>query len=523
MSEDVTRPFRYHDEARRLGEELVSIEVVAPKLAAHDGMGRIARGETALAGIPANQAAAVAAVPSELQKRELQQKLQTLLDRKQRKVASFVGEAKKLANPSAPDVALSAMTSGTGMSGVERPSGMDMRLESVHQGPAANLFAAGLKALREGHGKKIAASRLDKEVAKGNVRYQDAVPMQWYDPRDPKSVSRQQQMSGTNLAPSALHRKRNLDDAIVRNTYARAGVAKREVAVRGLAGNTPAQLGAPHSPQRMINQQALLDSTVHSKFLPGAGPAMTQGEVYVPRESGQFLRGITNPMTAQQAINATEPFSFNGSLPAHQPVDKTLTRAVLDHEQGERNVLLGHRKQKVDGKDVAALHPHATHLGVEPTMREAIITKGDVEAQGVFKKLRGHGDDAQLQAILRNAGHHPDAPIPIGGRVHRAIEKRLEKGKAHLSSDFIGNLERGVAQIAPENRPHIATASTAAERLSAYNQRASGALRGLMPRARNFMASRPGKLLGGAGAAGVAGIGAFYGGRRLLNRQDARA
>jgi hypothetical protein len=155
MEEPVMKPWRYHDAARELGESLADIKMPEPVKAASRSTGaldRIASGDTAFKGMAASREAAAASAPEELQKNELKKKLQALLATKRDKVAArraavddFIEKA-KLANPSSPDVTLNAMTSGNGMPAEDKPA--VTRREGVHQGPAANFLAAGLKALK---------------------------------------------------------------------------------------------------------------------------------------------------------------------------------------------------------------------------------------------------------------------------------------------------------------------------------------------------------------------------------------
>jgi hypothetical protein len=157
MEGQSTRAWRYHDDARLFDESLAEIKVAEPKRKEPDvgGMDRIAKGETALASMPAERAAALASVPSTLQKHELKQKLQTLLAKKQSKVAEFI-EASKQANLGSPEITLNAMSSGNGSPMEGRVDEAKLTRAAMHQGPAADLLAAGLKALK-GEQPKIAA------------------------------------------------------------------------------------------------------------------------------------------------------------------------------------------------------------------------------------------------------------------------------------------------------------------------------------------------------------------------------
>lgn len=501
------RPFRYHDEARRLGEALAEIKVAAPVVRPNQGMDLIAKGKTALATVSENAATAVAGVPAELQKQELQAKLQKLLDKKQKKVASFLAEARKYANPMVPDVSAAAMTSGNGTPTapqVEQP----VRLSGAQQGPAANLIARQLRERNEQF--KAAASRLDKEVAKGNVRYQDVTPMKWYDPRDPKAVHRAEAMSAAPVSDQALERTRRLNDAKFRNAHAVAG--RVDFGAEAAARRTDT---GPHSPGRMAMQDRAEQRSLRNKFLPGAGPAMHKGEVFVPEESGQFLRAATNPMQAHNAVQATDPiFGDKSKLPKRIGADSTLNQAILEHERGERSAWKNPRKIKgPDGAEAHVYHPHATHFGVEPTMRENIALQGDPEAQKIFGKVRRMGgDDAVVQDMMRNHGAHPNAPLPIGGRAQRRLEDALAKKKSLLTSPGIAQTVTHAKEMGINENSVAATLSTKAERAAAQSQRARQFLRGLAPRGVNFLKSRPGKV---TAVGSLIGAGGLYGAHRM--------
>lgn len=143
------KPWRYNDEARVLDESLADIKVAQPVRREPDigGLDRIISGNTALASLPAEHAAAQAGVPNALKEHAVRQKLRSLLAEKQKKVASFL-ERMKRADLMLPDITPSQMTSGTGQP-IEQDRDRDIKLQrlTANQGPAANLIAAGLKAL----------------------------------------------------------------------------------------------------------------------------------------------------------------------------------------------------------------------------------------------------------------------------------------------------------------------------------------------------------------------------------------
>jgi hypothetical protein len=147
-----TRPWRYDDEARRLGESLVEIKLAEPKRPEPDvgALDRIASGQMPLASIPADRAAAIAGVPRDMQKEEVRERLRGLLSHRQAKVASFiVGAARlKLATSDTGYITPAEMTAG-GTGPAPGGGSTATKHEGAHQGPAANLIASGLKAINK--------------------------------------------------------------------------------------------------------------------------------------------------------------------------------------------------------------------------------------------------------------------------------------------------------------------------------------------------------------------------------------
>lgn len=418
MSEQ--KPFRYHDEARAFGESLAEIKVAEPKKSppATGALERIAAGKTAFEGMQASRDAAAAAAPDELQTHELKRKLTTLLQQKRKHAATahagvdaFIADAEKLANPYAPDVPLSAMTSGNGATTIENDRPAVARREGIHQGPAANLIAAGLKAAKQ---QKTAASRLDKEVARGTVGYHQvdpSIPTSLGRSGFGKGLSRISANAPAEAAPAAVDRRRALNSALFRNQHATGTALKNEM----LPGLGPATLA-----------------------IPGQIPV-----VYAPDTAGQFMRSASGGSFGKFRAGAgtVKP----ELLPVRKPVDATLNHAVMQHELGERSLATGN-----------AFHLNASHFGVEPIVRENLALVGDPEAQRAMGKLRqGHSDDKLVQRLSRQVGAHPNSPIPLGGKQHKALTGALERnaGKLHKGTKQM-TIQRAV-QAAMVDPAHV--------------------------------------------------------------------
>lgn len=100
-------------------------------------------------------------------------------------------------------------------------------------------------------------------------------------------------------------------------------------------------------------------------------------------------------------------------------IDPSVTYGTLQHELGEA----------VEGGR-AKLTPFASHLGVEPILREQLATQGDAIASKLFHKLRQQDPaDAHVQKLIRQVGGTPGAPVPLEGKQHRALVRLLSDPK----------------------------------------------------------------------------------------------
>lgn len=249
---------------------------------------------------------------------------------------------------------------------------------------------------------KLAASRLDKEIAAGRLRYSDVMPgipdSYQGSEAEPglKRWLRDQMSAPAEVAPEALARRRALNQKL----YA-------------------ARFAHPDVP----------GVTMQKKLMPGLGAGMVVNQVFAPEESARFARTLEKPYGPYRALGST----LHPALPKHlltesAPQDATMNRAILEHELGEANTM--HRA--TTRKGMAA--PFASHLGSEPIIRENLAALGDPAAQAAIAQMRQrHPDDAYVQRLIRQAGGTPDAPIPLHGRQHRAIEAALAKHPEQLA------------------------------------------------------------------------------------------
>ena len=515
--------FRYHDEARKLGEGLVDIELTPPPPRAPDeGLMRIAQGDTAFASVEARKFAAIAAVPGELQKTEVKRRLELLLQKEQQKkaardgaLARFCAEAVKEGSPLIPTVGPSAMTDGSGYEGQQsvRDEARPVGARGDSQGPAADFFAVALRQQRE-ESQKIAASRMDKELKAGRISFKDLGyedPDTFGGPATRKSHLQKVRNDMWDAAPVSKERAEQLyklDEKLFNNQSLRSEKARKA----GWGELSPTR-GEAFSPERALSRQHAMDAATHQKFFPGAGPATFGGNVYTPKETGQWMRAIAKGDEASREGAGRALRGDMSGLPAQQGMDHTINRAVLAHEKGERSVLMGGNREQIPGaaagKTRPVYHPHASHMGLEPILQENMLTHGRPEAQATMSWLRnrpgnpmspGSGDDALTQRLLRQAGHRPDAPMALHGRGQRSVERLMEKNKDKYTSPLTNAMNELNDLVPAGERGRIATA----RKPSAVSRM-------------GWLGRNPVLALGGAGAALGLGYGAHH---YLTNRKQ---
>ncbi len=259
---------------------------------------------------------------------------------------------------------------------------------------------------------KLAASRVDKEIAAGRLQYHDFLPHvpQGQVPGFMEPVFKRQMRSEFH-APAAvpadqLARRRALN--------ARVGVA---------------QAAHPDLP----------GVKVHDEVAPGMGVGYASGNVFAPKEGPRMVRSLTenSPATGQAkfVFAATAPREHplrERAMAAPHPMDPTVQRGLQQHELGEHAEAL-----RLGAGRPAAFN--ASHLGTEPILRESQAVQGDPDAVGTFRKLRSmHPDDAYVQKKLRSVGATPDHPVPLGGKQHRALDRILSRSAPQLSPQTRG-------------------------------------------------------------------------------------
>jgi hypothetical protein len=254
-----------------------------------------------------------------------------------------------------------------------------------------NNLKVTLAALRQ----KLAASRFDKEVRKGTLQYRDIDPAipegelpEFLVPAA-KQRARKVMQATAAVDPETLTRRRALSDALFKSQLKATG----------------GQLGAPGM---------TISETLHPLYGPATEKQLLDGvlspHVKMDSRGGRFFRTSTrNPFMAVIGMQDSSLLSPSSE------VDKTLNRALLQHEIGEAMALK------------SPTHvPHATHVGIEPQLLERLHTQGDPEA--IAEMMRGrmnNPDDRHVASLIKQMGGTPDSPIPLDGRRARALKRTL--------------------------------------------------------------------------------------------------
>ena len=123
-------------------------------------------------------------------------------------------------------------------------------------------------------------------------------------------------------------------------------------------------------------------------------------------------------------------------------MDPTLNQGILRHEFGEAAAGRG------------PLSPVASHFSTRPIHEENMAMRGDPTAQATMARLRTlNPDDALVQRHIRQAGGRPDAPLAIGGRQEKTVERMLARSQPQLHPTT--RLMTLQTQMSGFNTPHV--------------------------------------------------------------------
>ncbi len=258
-------------------------------------------------------------------------------------------------------------------------------------------------------GVKEATTRFEREIATGNLSRGDVTPGVPNLPGFLNPVSRKQTRDILS-APAAV------DPATLERTRRLKGL-QHPAQIAAAGSYVP---GAVGKLEPMPMQYAATMATPTGQTM-----------VHAPLQSGQFMRtagggGVVGALRGQ-AI-AQKPHLADKLLLPAQPQDRTIGHAIAQHEIGEA-------AEVGRAFTPTGVRPYASHLGVEPVLREQLALRGDPDAVRDMNKARTlHPDDKRMQGYIRQVGGTADAPLPLGGRQQRAVERLLERNAGKIDA-----------------------------------------------------------------------------------------
>lgn len=190
---------------------------------------------------------------------------------------------------------------------------------------------------------------------------------------------------------------------------------------------------------------------------PGQGVEVVPGPVAQATPFGTAEKvdrvQVSSPLKGASSMYANPGASLGEAMRLSPPVasDPTQTYATLRHELGESQELLGSGK----------IHPFSSHAGPTPILQEQHALLGDPEAQHAFQRLRqSNPADAHVQGLIKRVGGTPNAPLPLGGKQHRALERLIAADASH-----IGEHARGLTAAFA---PRVGYAARALSKIAAH-------------------------------------------------------
>lgn len=199
---------------------------------------------------------------------------------------------------------------------------------------------------------------------------------------------------------------------------------------------------------------------------PLIGPATVDGQVYVDPNSGSLLRQFADPaqglpVRGAAAVALTSPVPWPEVLMSRirKPQDAGITRAIQRHELGEAGIMRNQLKPNLI----------SSHLGPGPLIAERMGVK-DPEVWKTLDQTRAMGrEDPAVMKLLRQHGMVGNYVPPLGGRVHRSMERATSKAPASLWESGWKRLALGRGQAPEEIRaiaPHVQNAASRMQALS---------------------------------------------------------
>lgn len=329
---------------------------------------------------------------------------------------------------------------------------------------------------------KIAKPRYEREIEAGNIRRGDVVPLSQYAAFTEKGRKQKTRASlyetakGLQDDPTSVARKGRL---------VAEATGPRSADVLGQIGQVPSSMRPTTNPFGKVEPVKAVSVNV-----PGIG----------------FTSSTSHAGKARSSI-------FVG------PEGTANRYRTLHHELGEA-------EERALGLGKPGVMPHASHAGLRPILREDLATFSSPEGQRDNLAIRSgqyggalnpENDNALVRALKKQVGATPNAPIPLEGKQHRALEGLLQKNVDRLSiptrrQPSSAGWPSRLTPTAPKPREVAGAVAKAVAPLAAapVAGAAVGGLVGHTIRAsRAREQQRIAKLLGlgGAGVVGLAGAG----------------
>lgn len=288
---------------------------------------------------------------------------------------------------------------------------------------------------------KLASTRYEREIAHGNILRSDVAPVAPVDSLAPflapaaRKATREHLIAPAELPDSEVELRRRVNE-------------KRNLAYR--------------TPQGHGLARVTVESGAHPGLVAGTNPDFMLGgaKVHMPdkgmasffkhvQDTGPFDQARNFVATAQAAAKGEGPgVALHGLAMRRYPnlaTDPALTYATLRHELGEAE----ESRRLVESKGV---RPFASHLGTTPILREQEALLGDPQAIRDMAQVRQmNPGDARVQKLIRQVGGTPDSPLPLGGRQHAALNRRVD-----ARPDLLDPQGRGLAaNLGAEHVPYV--------------------------------------------------------------------
>jgi hypothetical protein len=203
---------------------------------------------------------------------------------------------------------------------------------------------------------------------------------------------------------------------------------------------------------------------VKPQNIPGMGAATTAHSVHVAPHTGTSMRFASKFPTSKLEGVAGMAGNMMPTLPPwltnflQHPEDPVLQHSILNHELGEKALFNASQAKNYTPR------PIASHFGAAPDVIERMSTFRDPAANAAMDRLRQlHPEDAWLSKKMRQFGATPGAPMPVGGRAHRALEHQTMT-QAPLSGQTIGRRFQTEAPLPPAAQEAVRTGAATANK-----------------------------------------------------------